>query len=101
VVVNALRLRQNGGCDLDQIVECQRPDRQWWRAIDRGEAIGQKRLGGDLDVMHQALKHIVEQRDLVVRKLDSAADEEVGHPAQRFNPAGNGSLRQRYLQFVE
>jgi len=73
-VVKPLRLGQHGSRDLDHIVERQCADRQRRRAIDRGQAIGEQRLGGILDVMHQALEDIVEQRDLVVRKIDRAVE---------------------------
>ena len=69
--------------------------------VDRGEAIGEQRLGGGLDVMDQALEHVVEQPDLFVRKIDRAVDEEVGDPAQGFDPARDGAVRKRGLQFVE
>ena len=100
-VVEALRLGQHGSCDLDQIVERQRADGQRRRAIDRSQPIGKQRFGGGFDVVHQALEHIVEQGDLIVGELDGAADEEIGDPAQRFNTAGDGSVGQRGLQFVE
>src|SRR2546430_16879680 len=52
--------------------------------------------------MHdQALEHIVEQRDLFVRKLNRAVDEKIGHAAQGFDPPCDGSMCERGLQLVE
>src|SRR5205085_12685802 len=52
--------------------------------------------------MHdQALKHIVEQRDLFVRKLNRAVDEKIGHAAQVFDRPCAGSVFERGLQLVE
>jgi hypothetical protein len=52
-------------------------------------------------VIDQALKDIVEQPDLFVGIVDRAVDEEIRHPAQGLDPAGDGAMRQRALQFVE
>ena len=101
LVVEPLRLRQHGAGDLDQIVERQRPDRQRRRGVDRGEAIGEQRLGRGLDVIHQALEDVVEQPDLLVRIVHRAVDEEIGDPAQGLDPAGDGAMRERGLQLVE
>ena len=94
-------LRQHGRCDLDQIVECQRANGQRRRGVDRGQPVGEQRLGGGLDVMHQALEDVVEQFDLVARIIHRAVDEEIGDPAQGFDPARDGAVRERGLQFVE
>ncbi|OIQ63586.1 hypothetical protein GALL_548740 [mine drainage metagenome] len=50
---------------------------------------------------NQALEDIVEQPDLVVRKINRAVDEEIGDAAQGFDPACDGSMSERDLQFVE
>ena len=54
-------------------------------------------------MLDQALEHVVEQVDLLVRIIHRSIDEEVGHPAQRLlDAAGDGAVRQRRsLQFVE
>ena len=101
VVVEAVRLRQHGACDLDDVVEGERADRHRRRAVDRRQAIGKQRLGRGFDVMHQALEHVVEQTDLFVGITHRAVDEEVGHPAQGFDPARDGAVRERGLQFVK
>ena len=51
--------------------------------------------------MHQALEDVVEQPDLFVRIIHRAVDEKIGHAAQGFDPARDGSVRERGLQFVE
>ena len=51
--------------------------------------------------MHQALEDVVEQPDLFVGKIHRAVDEKIGHPAQGFDPARDGSVRERGLQLVE
>jgi len=51
--------------------------------------------------MHQTLEDVVEQRDLLVRKIDSAAEEEIGDAAQGFDPARDSAVRQRRLQLIE
>src|SRR6266480_6090030 len=44
---------------------------------------------------------IVEQLDLLARKINSAVDEKIGHPAQGFDPACDGAMCESGLQFVE
>ena len=100
-VVEPFRLRQHGSRDLDQIVERQRADGERRRGVDRSEAVGEQRLGGGLDVIHQALEDVVEQPDLLVRIIHRAVDEEIGDPAQGLDPARDGSVRERGLQLVE
>ena len=65
------------------------------------ETVGEQRLGRGLDVLHQALEYVVEQVDLFVRIIHRAIDEKIGHPAQRLDPARDGSVRERGLQLVE
>ena len=101
LVVEPFRLRQHRGCDLDQIVERQRADGQRRRGVDRREAACEQRLGGGLDVPHQAMEHVVEQRDLLVRVIHRAVEKKVGDAAQRLDPARDGAVRERGLQFVE
>src|SRR5258706_13554812 len=96
-----LRLRQHRGCDLDDIVQRRRADGEPRRGIERSQTIGKQRLGGGLDVLHQALEDVVEQLDLLVRVICRAAEEKIGHPAQGFDPASDRSVRKRGLQFVE
>ena len=52
-------------------------------------------------MIDQALEDIVEQPDLFVRIVHRAVDEEVGYPAQGLDPARDGAVRKRGLQFVE
>ncbi|MGY4427049.1 hypothetical protein ACVWY2_009498 [Bradyrhizobium sp. JR6.1] len=101
VVVEPRRQRQHGACDLDQVVECKGTDGLRRRGLDRGEAVGEQRLGRVFDVLEQALEDVVEQHDLLVRIVDRAVDEEVGHAAQRLDTACDGAVRERRLQFVE
>ena len=101
LVVEPLRPRQHRSRDLDQVVERQRADRARRRGVDRGQTIGEQRLGGSLDVIHQALEDVVEQPDLFVGIIHRAVDEEVGDPAQGLDPARDGSMRERGLQLVE
>ena len=63
--------------------------------------LDEQRLGGGLDVLHQALEDVVEQPDLFVRIIHRAVDEEIGHAAQRLDPARDGAVRERGLQLVE
>ena len=86
VVVEPLRLRQHRSCDLDEIVERQRADGERRRGVDRRETIGEQRLGGGLDVMHQALEDVVEQRDLFVRIIHRAVDEKDRLRGAGFRP---------------
>ncbi len=101
VVVKPIRLRQHRRRDLYQIVERQRADGHRRRGVDRREAARQQRLGGGLDVTHEALEHVVEQRDLLVRVVDGAVEKEIGDAAQRLHPARDGAVRERGLQLVE
>jgi len=78
---------QYGSRDLDHIRRTAARGSSAAGAVDRSQAIGKQRLGRVLDVMHQALEDVVKQRDLVVRKIDRAIDEEIGDAAQRFDPA--------------
>ena len=100
-VVEPFRPGQHRSGDLDEIVECERANGERRRGVDRGQAAGEQRLGRALDVMHQALKDIVEQLDLFARIVHRAVDEEIGDTAQGFDPARDGSMRERGLQFVE
>ncbi len=43
----------------------------------------------------------IEQLDLLARKINSAVDEKIGHPAQGFDPACDGAMCESGLQFVE
>ena len=90
-----------GACDLDDVVERQRADGERRRGVDRGETVGEQRLGRGFDVIDQALEDVVEQPDLFVRIVHRAVDEEIGHPAQGLDPASDGSVRERGLQLVE
>ena len=101
LVVEPLRPRQHRGCDLDDIVERQRADGERRRGIDRSQTTGKQRLGGGLDVLHQALEDVVEQLDLFVRIIYRAAEEKIGHAAQGFDPARDRSVRKCGLQLVE
>jgi len=101
VVVKPLRLGQYRSCDLDQIVERQRADRQRRRGTDRGQTVGEQGLGGGLDVKDQALEDVVEQPDLFVRIIHRAVDEQIGDAAQGFDTARDGAVRERSLQLVE
>ena len=96
-LVEPLRLRQHRRCDLDEIVAGQRANCKRRSGIYRGEANGQQRLRGSLYVQDQALEDIVKQLDLIIRKFHGAVDEKIGHPSQRFDPAGDGSVRQGRL----
>ena len=71
------------------------------RGVDRREAVGEQRLGRGFDVQHQALEDVVEQFDLLVGIVHRAVEEEVGHAAQRLDPARDGAVGERRLQFVE
>ena len=101
IIVEPRRLRQHGACDLDHVVERQRPDRERRGGVDRGEAVGQQRLGRGFDVIHQTLEDVVEQPDLLVGIVYRAVDEEIGDPAQGFDPSCDGPVRERSLQLVE
>ena len=101
LVVEPHRLRQHRACHLDDVIESQRADRERRGGVDRGETVGQQHLGRGFDVIDQALEDIVEQPDLFVRIVHRAVDEEIGHPAQGLDPAGDGPVRKRGLQFVE
>ncbi len=101
LVVEPHRLRQHRTRHLDDVVEGERADGERRRGVDRGEAVGQQRLGRGFDVVDQALEDIVEQPDLFVGIVDRAVDEEVGYPAQGLHPAGDGAVREGALQFVE
>ena len=52
-------------------------------------------------MVHQALEDVVEQFDLFVGIIHRAVDEEIGHPAQGFDPARDGAVGKRGLQLVE
>ena len=97
VIVEPLRSGQHRSRDLDQVIERKRANSERRRRVDRSETIGEQRLGGGLDLIRQALENVVEQRDLFVRKIHRAVDEKIGHPAQGFDPARHGSVRQRGL----
>ena len=101
LVVEPHRLRQHRTCHLDDIIESKRADGERRGGVDRGEAVGQQRLGRGFDVVDQALEDIVEQPDLLVRIVHRAVDEEIGYPAQGLYPASDGSVRKRGLQLVE
>jgi hypothetical protein len=101
LVVEPLGSRQDRGRDLDEVVVCERANGERRRGVDHRESIGEQRLGGGFDVLHQALEDVVEQPDLVIREIDRAVDEQVGDAAQSFDPSRDGSMRERSLQLVE
>ena len=62
LVVEPHRLRQHGTGDLDDVVEGERADGLRRRGVDRRQAVGEQGLGRNLDMLDQALEHVVEQR---------------------------------------
>ena len=53
--------------DVDGVVGGQRAADRRWRARDHGQALRERRPRRGLDARDQARKHVVEQRDLIVR----------------------------------
>ena len=100
-LVEPLRFRQQRAGDFDHVVEGEGADGEQGCRVDRGKAIGKQHLGRCLDMSNHELEHFVEQFDLLAGKIRSAADEEVGHPAQGIDPLRDVTVCKGRLQFVE
>src|SRR5437667_293615 len=74
-LVQALRLRQHGAGDLDDLVERERADDPGRRGCDRRQPVGEQRLGRRLDLFDQALEYVVEQPHMIVGVVHRIVDE--------------------------
>ncbi|MET3341168.1 hypothetical protein ABIF52_001549 [Bradyrhizobium japonicum] len=100
-LVQPFRFRQHRSCDLDHLVERERADDLRRCRRDRCEAVGEQRPRRGLDLFDQALEYVVEHADVLVGVIHCIAHEQIGDAAQRLDPAHNGAVRERSLQFLE
>ncbi|MGY4361596.1 hypothetical protein ACVW0J_008089 [Bradyrhizobium sp. i1.7.7] len=100
-LVQPFRFREHGSGDFDHLVERERADDLGRRGRDRRETVGEQRSRRGLDLLDQALEHVVEHPDVLVGIIHRIVDEEIGDAAQGLDPARDGAVRERGLQFLK
>ena len=100
-VVELVRLRQDGACHLDRVVERELAD-QFRRCIrDCRQPLRERRPRRLLDIGNEMAEDAVEHRDMVAGEMARSEDEEIGDAAQRLFTALGGAVRQRVFKLAK
>ncbi|MGY4366544.1 hypothetical protein ACVW1A_002609 [Bradyrhizobium sp. LB1.3] len=109
-IVEARGFLEHGTGDADLVIVGEAADDRWWRLRDRrelradlGESNARAHVGDgpELDGADQALKHVVEQRDLLVVKTGGGGQEQVGDAAGSCQALFRGARPKRGLDLVD
>lgn len=101
IIAEPLGLRQHGRGDFDQIVEGEDVN-DLRRSLGNGsEASGKQRFRRTLDVTNQAIKNVIEERDLLVGIVDRVVQEKVGDALQCLDSPRDCAMGENGLEFLE
>jgi hypothetical protein len=100
-VAEPLRMNENRLGHFDVVIEGERADQLWRRALDAGQLFRQPYARLHFDIRREFLQNIIEQRDLVAGIAARAGRKQIGNPLQDSPALAVAPGSYRTVKFVD